>query len=86
MDMDSGDQYVGSAKGANSLFGRWMSYTDGGDGGDVGLRAAARQGRRRYQVSVLEVVDQNTPDEAIEQIESWWKGKLLTRRFGLNRN
>ena len=66
VDMDSGHQYVGSAKGADSLFGRWMSYTDGGDGGDVGLRAAGRQGRRHYQVSVLEVVDQNTPDETIE--------------------
>ena len=41
---------------------------------------------RNYQVSVLEVVDENTPDETIEQIESYWKNKLLSRRFGLNRN
>jgi hypothetical protein len=86
VDLDSGAQYVGSAKGADSLFGRWMSYVDGGDGGDVGLKAAAKKGRRRYQVSVLEVVDENTPDDTIEQIESWWKNKLLSRPFGLNRN
>ena len=86
VDLDSGAQYVGSAKGADSLLGRWLSYTDGGDGGDVGLRAAAKQGRRRYQASVLEVVDANTPDASIEQIESWWKSKLLSRGFGLNRN
>jgi hypothetical protein len=86
VDAESGQQYVGSAKGADSLLGRWMSYTDGGDGGDVGLRAAARTGRRNYQVSVLEVVDENTPDDSIEAIESYWKNKLLTRRFGLNRN
>lgn len=86
VDLDSGDQYVGSAKGADSLFGRWLSYVDGGDGGDVGLKAAARLGPRRYQASVLEVVDANTPDETIEQVESWWKNKLLSRRFGLNRN
>jgi hypothetical protein len=27
-----------------------------------------------------------TPDDTIEQIESNWKNKLLTRAFGLNRN
>ncbi len=63
-----------------------MSYADGGDGGDVGLKAAARTGRRNHQVSVLEVVDENTPDDATERIESYWKNKLLTRQFGLNRN
>lgn len=63
-----------------------MSYADGGDGGDVGLRAAARKGRRTYQVSVLEVLDENTPDQTIEGIESSWKHKLLSRQFGLNRN
>ncbi len=86
VDVESGQQYVGSAKGADSLLGRWMSYADGGDGGDVGLRAAARKGRRTYQVSVLEVVDENTPDQTVERIESSWKYKLLSRQFGLNRN
>lgn len=86
VDIDSGHQYVGSAKGADSLLGRWMDYTNGGDGGDVGLRAATKGGRRKYQVSVLEVVDDHTPDDTIEQIESYWKNKLLSRRFGLNRN
>lgn len=87
VDVESGQQYVGSAKGADSLLGRWMSYTDGGDGGDLGLRAAAaRKGRRNYQVSVLEVVDEHTPDDTIERIESYWKNKLLSGRFGLNQN
>jgi len=35
---------------------------------------------------VLEMVDDHTPDDTIEQIESYWKSKLLTRMFGLNRN
>lgn len=86
VDVDSGQQYVGSAKGTDSLLGRWLSYAAGGDGGDVALKAAAKGGRRTYQVSVLEVVDENTPDDTIEQIESFWKNKLLSRRFGLNRN
>ena len=63
-----------------------MKYADGGDGGDVGLRAANRNGRRKYQVSVLEMIDDHTPDDTIEQIESYWKNKLLTRRFGLDLN
>jgi hypothetical protein len=86
VDVGSGQQYVGSAKGADSLLGRWLSYAAGGDGGDEGLKAAAKIGPRKYQVSVLEVVDENTPDETIEQIEAFWKNKLLSRRFGLNRN
>lgn len=86
VDLDSGKQYVGSAKGHDSLFGRWMEYDADGHGGNKGLRRAAGEGRRRYQVSVLEVVDENTPDGTIEQIESYWKNKLLTRTFGLNVN
>jgi hypothetical protein len=86
VDVESGHQYVGSAKGADSLFGRWMDYAAAGHGGDVALKAAAAGGRRTYQVSVLEVVDANVPDDTIEQIESYWKTKLLTRSFGLNRN
>ena len=86
VDLDSGQQYVGSAKGADSLFGRWMEYATDGHGGNLGLKKAASDGRRRYQVSVLEVVDENTPDTTIEQIESFWKNKLLSRTFGRNVN
>lgn len=88
VDVESGHQYVGSAKGADSLFGRWMDYAADGHGDDKALKAAAAAagGRRTYQVSVLEVVDANVPDDTIEQIESYWKTKLLTRTFGLNRN
>lgn len=86
VDVDSGQQYVGSAKGADSLLGRWMDYAADGHGGNVKLKAAARDGRRRYQVSVLEVVDENTLDDTIEQIEAHWKNKLLSRTFGLNDN
>lgn len=86
VDTISGQQYVGSAKGTDSLLGRWLEYSAGGDGGDKGLKAAAKSGARNYQVSVLEVVGDHTPDETIEQLESYWKNKLLSRRFGLNRN
>jgi len=86
VDLDDGHQYVGSAKGADSLLGRWMEYASDGHGGNKGLKKSAAQGPRRYQVSVLEVVDENTPDTTIEQIEAFWKNKLLSRTFGLNVN
>lgn len=86
VDVASGQQYVGSAKGADSLLGRWLEYAAGGHGGDVGLRDAAKHGARTYQISVLEVVGEHTPDETIEQVESYWKKKLLSRQFRLNRN
>ena len=86
VDVESGQQYVGSAKGADSLLGRWMQYATDGHGGNVGLRAAGRSGRRSYQVSVLEVVDENTPDDSIERIEAGWKRKLMSGTFGLNEN
>ncbi len=86
VDVESGKQYVGSAKGVDSLLGRWLEYSAGGHGGDVGLKKAAVNGPRQYQVSVLEVVGDHTPDETIEQLESYWKNKLLSRKFGLNQN
>lgn len=84
VDVETGQQYVGSAKGSDSLLGRWMEYATDGHGGNLALKAAGKGGRRTYQVSVLEVVDENTPDETIEQTESYWKSKLLSRQFGLN--
>ena len=63
-----------------------MEYATDGHGGNLGLRKAAAGGRRYYQVSVLEVVDENTPDATIEQIESYWKNKLMSRTFGTNVN
>ena len=83
VDHETGEQYVGSAKGDESLLGRFKSYAKDGHGGNVELRT--RKGAR-YQVSLLEVVDPSLPDETIEYIESVWKTKLMTRKFGLNRN
>lgn len=86
VDIHTGSLYVGSAKGADSFFGRWMDYATDGHGGDKALIAAGKDGKRTYQVSVLEVVDEYTPDDTIEQIEAYWKNKLMSRTFGLNRN
>jgi hypothetical protein len=83
VDKDTGAQYVGSAKGEESLLARFMAYAQSGHGGNVELR---RRKGARYQVGVLEVVNLALPDRRIEEIEAGWKRKLLTREFGLNRN
>jgi len=83
VDKATGEQYVGSAKGEESLLARFMAYAQTGHGGNVELR---RRKGARYQVSVLEVVNTALPNHRIEEVEAWWKRKLLTRDFGLNRN
>lgn len=77
---ETGKQYVGSAKGAEKLWSRFMAYKQTGHGGNVELKA---RGRKSYQVTVLEVVNS---DEGIEKAESAWKTKLMSRKFGLNKN
>jgi hypothetical protein len=82
-DKDTGQQYVGSAKGEESLLARFMAYALTGHGGNVELR---RRKGARYQIGVLDVVNLALPDRRIEEIEASRKRKLLTREFGLNRN
>lgn len=78
---ETGKQYVGSAKGEESLWGRFSKYARTGHGGNVELK---RLGLENLQVTILEVVNSDTQE--IEQIEAAWKKKLLSRRFGLNKN
>jgi GIY-YIG catalytic domain len=75
---ETGKLYVGSAKGEESLWGRFRDHASTGHGGNVELK---RRGRREYQVSVLEVAG---TDQRIERLEEAWKRKLLSREFGLN--
>jgi hypothetical protein len=77
---ETGRVYVGSAKGEESLWGRFVEYARTGHGGNVELK---RRGHGSYQVTVLEVVNSDT---GIERIEAAWKKKLLSREFGLNEN
>lgn len=80
---DSGEQYVGSATGADGFIGRWRQYLGNGHGGNVLLRAA---GHRDYTVTILDLA---SPDMALEDIlarEAFWKAKLGARAHGLNAN
>ena len=75
---ETGKQYVGSAKGEESLWGRFCNYYQTGHGGNVELKC---RGRKSYKVTVLEIVNS---DEKIESVENAWMRKLMTREFGLN--
>ena len=77
------EQYVGSATGAESFHGRWMSYFRDGHGGNVGLKS---RDPSDYQVSILEVAGSAATTEEIIAMESLWKRKLQSREMGLNRN
>ena len=84
VNKETGQQYVGSAKGEESLWGRLSEYARTGHGGNVELM---HRKDARYQVGLLQVVDLSLPDHSIEEIEGWWKQKLMTRgEHGLNRN
>jgi GIY-YIG catalytic domain len=75
---DTGKQYVGSAKGAESLWGRFLEHAKKEFGDSVQLK---KLGSRHLQVTVLEVVNSDT---GIERVEEAWMKKLMTRKFGLN--
>lgn len=79
---ETGKLYVGSAKGEESLWGRFLDHAKTGCGDSVELK---RLRSRHLQATVLEVVNSDT--QKIEQIEESWKKKLMSRQFGgLNRN
>jgi hypothetical protein len=39
-----------------------------------------------YEISVLEVASSSVSTDDVAKMESRWKEKLLTRKFGLNAN
>jgi hypothetical protein len=80
---EQGEQYVGSASGADGFIGRWRGYLANGHGGNVLLR---ERGHRDYTASILEIA---SPDMATADIivrETFWKQKLGARAHGLNAN
>jgi hypothetical protein len=71
VDKKTGQQYVGSAKGEESLWGRLSEYARTGDGGNVELK---HRKEARYQVGVLQVVDLNLPDHSTRRSKAGGSG------------
>lgn len=77
------EQYVGMASGSDGFMGRWQEYFTTGHGGNVGLKS---RDPSDYRVSILETVGSAATANEILALETRWKGKLLSREMGLNRN
>ncbi len=82
-DKISGKLYVGSAYGAQGIYGRWSSYAKNGHGGNIELQGLDPT---NFQFSILEIVPATTTADGVIDCENRWKEKLGTRQFGLNKN
>lgn len=86
-DSYTGKMYVGSAYGQHMLFGRWQDYLRSCHGGNVDLRELkADYIKTNFRYSILDIFKSTVEDKFIIERESWWKGTLMTRNFGYNRN
>jgi len=77
------EQYVGSATGEESFWGRWKCYVQTGHGGNLGLKI---RDPSDYQVSILQVSGSSESTEEILALEVLWKSKLQSKEMGLNKN
>lgn len=89
-DASDGKGYVGSAYGAENLFGRWCnyrrpsSYAASGHGGN---RLLKKRDPDRFRFTILELVAPNLGADEVIRIENTWKERLHTRSpYGLNDN
>ena len=76
------EQYVGSASGSDGFIGRWKSYAQDGDGGNLGLRSREPSD---YQITILETVGMSATQKDITALEQHWMEKLRSNEMGLNR-
>ena len=83
LDSSTGKGYVGSAYGADNIFGRWTNYAKTGHGGNRSLKECEP---RNLMFSILERMSPDTPNDEVISRETSWKIRLHTRDIGLNGN
>jgi hypothetical protein len=83
LDESDGRGYVGSAYGNQNILGRWLNYSATGHGGNAELK---RRNPANFHFSILERVSPDMSSEDVLRLEANWKGRLHSRRFGLNEN
>jgi hypothetical protein len=89
LDTYDGRQYVGSACGADGIWGRWVNYAQTGHGGNIELQRILASDPRRvhgFRYSILQTLPGNTTKQDVLFHEALIKGKLGSRAFGLNAN
>lgn len=89
VDTETGKQYVGSAYGKDGLWGRWSEYIQTHHGNNKKMKQLICDYPERYhafQFSILQILPKTVTDEEVIRIESLWKSKLLSIKFGMNDN
>lgn len=85
----TGAQYVGSAFGADGIWGRWCGYLGNGHGGNKLLRALCESDEKHpnaLSFSILDTFSTSMGKEEAIALENLYKSKLGSRAFGLNAN
>ncbi|RXJ74943.1 excinuclease ABC subunit C [Veronia nyctiphanis] len=88
-DTKTGKHYIGSAYGANGIWGRWSDYIYGYHGNNKELKELYAINTRDYfekhfKFTILEVLSSSLNPEQVIKRESLWKSKLQTVNFGYN--
>jgi hypothetical protein len=89
LDQQSGLQYVGSAYGINGVWGRWRGYAKNASGGNILLKKLLSKHpsrKKKFQFSILRVLEPGAHKEDVIGQEQLTKTKLGSRAFGLNSN
>lgn len=90
VDTETGKQYVGSAYNTkDGLFGRWSCYANTKHGGNKLMKEELCSHPERYhkfQFSILQVLPKTLSPQEVTDIETLYKDKLLTKKFGMNAN
>jgi hypothetical protein len=85
----SGDLYIGSAYGADGIWGRWRHYAMSGNGDNAQLRELIKGNSAypgQFRFSVLQILPKTMTRNEVIRRETLYKAKLGTRAHGLNSN
>ena len=89
-DKATGKLYVGSAYGAEGIWGRWRLYSVVPHGENKELKLVLEEKGGAYasnfRFSVLEICDLLASRDEVVARETHWKEALLSRTFGYNSN
>ena len=88
-DTTNGQQYIGSAYGKESIWGRWCDYVKTKHGENkilIDLLSYDPDRCKKFKFSILNVLPNSSLREQVVQLEQLTKEKLGTRAFGLNSN
>lgn len=85
----TGAQYIGSAYGAEGIWGRWSSYAKNGHGGNIKLKDLVTSNPAypsAFVYSILQILPRSLALAEVLDWERRYKEKLGTRAIGLNAN